>query len=301
LPSWVKGGRNTFVASVISVLITLLAVVASDANDLKEADKVLPVVYVLIALASAVLIGVYAEAFIREFRAERKKLKFATLLTNTTPTFVSFTSREDLLTLRASGDATLEWHFELSVPQDISITNLPIPIYTVIDTESDGGGDYDWGRISLETVEVNGEVQNSGQLSRQELRLAQVQDRPSFQRWVLNVPVDLGEGKGSCSLKIRLTLRGVFTSAGDIETFYVDIPYLTESLIVTVCAPECKVREPIDIGAIHAASASMEAEDAREAVSQSEKCRAVGPALVWKTAAPKMGYRYMLRFRVEGT
>ena len=297
MPSWVRGGRSTFVASVISVLITLLAVVAADASGLKEADKVLPVVYVLIALVSVVLIGVYAETFIREFRAERKKLKFATLLTNTTPTFVSFTSREDLLTLRASGDATLEWHFELSVPQDILIPNLPIPIYT----EIDGSGDYDWDRISLESVEVNGEVQNGGQLSRQELRLAQVQDRPSFQRWVLNVPVDLGKGKESCSLKILLTLRGVFPRAGDIETFYVDIPYLTESLTVTVCAPECRVREPIEIGAIHAASASMEAEDAREAVSQSEKCRAVGPALVWKTAAPKMGYRYMLRFRVEGT
>jgi len=293
-----ESGRTTpaaLIASLVSVVVTLLGVVITEASGLNEAGFVLPLAYGSLGVALFILAGIYGNAFLADLRAERRKLHFGTLVNRAIPKLVVFAKREDILTIRADGNANLEWRFDLVAPRREAISELTFPIYGEVDDLSAAPTDF----VEIECVEVNGEVQ-TGKLEPRELRKSLTKGRPSLLYSVLRVPVDLGVGKESCSLRVRLGLKGIFPRVADWEAFYVDIPYLTEELQVTVRSDAGRVRRPLRDGAVVTAmSGLMEVFDDAESASQAVRCNPVGEALVWKTRTPKLGYRYQVRFQCQ--
>ena len=293
-------------ASVIGIIVTLIAVVISELTGLKEASEFLPFVYGALGVAVVFLVGVNVRAYVRDVNAARAayvadldaaraQLHFAELVDHAIPELVTFTSREDVLTLEPDGNARLEWRFDLASPRAEVISDLTFPIYAEVDPETD-----DWDAISVELVELDEEELHLT-LEPREMRRSVDTKRPSLQYYVLRVPVELGENRESCSLRVILRLNGVFPQATDMEAFYVDIPYLTEALRVQLLAPGGKVYRPLKDGvsSVEAMSGLMEVPDPAESASQSKSCKRVGPTLVWTTKAPKLGYRYKVCFRLE--
>jgi hypothetical protein len=295
-----ENGRTTpaaLIASLLSVVVTLLGVVITEASGLNEAGFVLPLAYGSLGVALFILAGIYGNAFLFDLRAERRKLHFGTLVNRAIPKLVVFAKREDVLTIGENGNASLEWRFDLVAPRGEPISELTFPIYGEVDDLSTAQADF----VEIECVEVNAEVQ-TGVLEPRELRESLTTGRPSLLYSVLRVPVDLGDGKESCSLRVRLRLKGIFPRAADWEAFYVDIPYLTEELQVTLRSQAGRVQRPLGDGAVvRAMSGLMEVPDDAESASQAVRCNPIGRALVWKTSTPKLGYRYQVRFQCQSS
>lgn len=290
-----KSASAALVASLMSVVVTLLGVVITEASGLNEAKYVLPLAYTGLCVALVVLAGIYIAAHVGDLQAERRELHFGNLVNRAIPKLVSFERRQDILIIKADGSAELEWHFELTAPRKEAISELTFPIYGEVESVEK------WREfVFLDSVEVNGEEHN-GVLEQRELRKSLKEGHPSLLYSLLRVPVDLGKGKESCSLRVRLRLEGIFLRINDWEAFYVDIPYLTESLEVTIRPESGRVQQPLrDGGVIEAMSGLMEVPDAEESASQAKHCSQVHNALVWKTHTPKLGYRYQVRFQWIG-
>jgi hypothetical protein len=291
-PETDRTARSALIASLLSVVITLLGVVITEASGLDEVDRVLPLAYGGLVVALLALSGVYVSAYVSDLRAERRGLHFGTLVNRAIPTLVTFSRREDVLTMKDNGDANLEWRFDLVAPQEEAISELTFPIYGEV-ADAEKSSDF----VEIESVEVNGQ-QRSGVLEQRELRRSLREDRPSLLYSVLRVPVDLGEGEERCSLRVRLQLNGIFPRAADWEAFYVDIPYLTEDLRVILRSEDSRVQRPLDGGGVvKAMSGLMEVSDEAESASQTTRCHQVGETLIWTTITPKLGYRYQVRFQ----
>jgi hypothetical protein len=287
--------RGTLMASLLSVIATLLAVIVTEATGLSEAEYILPLAYGALGVALAFLAGTYVRAYIREITAARDALHVARLVNGTIPKLVAFSRREDTLVLLDNGDADLEWRFDLKSPRDETITELTCPIYSEVNPD-----ELDWDFVEIVSLEVDG-ARVAGIIEPREFRRSAVRGRPSLLCSALRVPVALGEGRSASRLVIRLRLRGVFPRAAELEAFYVDIPYLTESLKVTVMANEGSVHRPLREGeqAVEAMSGLMEVADTAESANQSAQCQNVGRTLVWETLTPKLGYRYLLNFQAD--
>ncbi len=222
-------------------------------------------------------------------------MHFEKLINSAVPRFVVFRERRDRLIVERDGDATLDWRFTLTAPRDVAIQTLTFPIYVDIDADAP-----DTNRIEVQSVKVNRvDIGNDFELERRELRTSMIRGRPSMQYSVLRVPVELGEGQDVCDLRIVLKMIGVFPAG--VEKFYVDIPYLTEKLRVTLVTAAGKVRRPLNDATttIEAMSGLMEVPDPAESKIQSDHCTHDGAWLVWKAEAPKLGYQYKMSFRLD--
>jgi hypothetical protein len=280
---------TALIASLLSIVVTGL--VATAAEDGAQVG------YFALAVALFALAAVHVRALIQDLQSARNELDLDEAVKHAVPSLVTFRKREDTLTLIGSeGDARLEWLFELTSPADTYTKTLTFPIFAEGDRPRD-----EPPPITIERIEVNDEPREvKGALRPVERRVSVEAGRPSLEYALLHVPVDLGRKETFCRVRLQMYFRGVFPNCGEQEAFYVDVPYLTKSLRVSVAADHGAVRMPPDRpNGVEAISGLMEVDDPSESGLQSVHCRHATNALVWEPPHPKLSYRYKVWFRVE--
>lgn len=288
---------TAIVASLLSVLVTALAFLAGELSGKDGSEFSMWLAYTAVAVALVVLATLHLRVYLKDLNSARVALGIEKAIVQAVPTLLSFATREDILTLHENGDAELEWRFDLKSAPGESVTQLAFPIYAEGERQAE-----EWTSIEVKSIEVAGRKRDVAQsLSPMEHRVSKVDGRPSLQYALLKVPVELSDGSTTCPVRIVLTFKGVFPQASQLEAFYIDVPYLTQSIMVQVAAPGRVVRQPVGRNepTIDAMSALMETRDLKESAIQNDQVRHVGDRLVWEAEAPKLGYRYKLYFRVE--
>jgi hypothetical protein len=284
----------SFTASLVAIAISTLTFLLSQLDV--GGGLATAVVYVFFAAAVATLVLVQLKERAQELRDAKEDLDLEETVKETIPTNLWFRRRTDVLTLGDGGDAELEWDFELALPGDDGESRLNFPIFA----ESDGS-DTEYP-IAVKSIKVDGVARETRDaLEPIEFRKSLVPGRPSSQYAVLTVPVGLGPMHGdSCRVQITLAFNGVFRNAFDDDSWSVDIPHVTESLEVTIRAPQKRVGLPVNTdNPVEAISALMDVPDHEESTEQSKQSDYVEDSLHWKTTSPKLGYRYKVHFRVE--
>ncbi len=290
--------RGALTASLLSILVTLLTVLVTARSGLDQ--RVLVQVLVLLGIsATLTALGfVYAHAYLQDLRSVKAELLAADLVERAIPRYVTFKKRLDVLTVQRNGDATLEWHFVLESRPEDSISELSFPCFA-----ETAPGKPEWTAISVASIRVNGVDQTTvDTFTPVERRIQVVGARgPQLIEYgLLRVPVQLEDGRRRSEVKVVLDLSDVFPASDRLETFYVDIPYITEELRVVVRGKDVPaLRSPHAPHAVTAESGLMTTNDPTEAIKQSPLCRQVGDELIWETTSPKMSYRYKVSFRLD--
>ncbi|HEX8742777.1 MAG TPA: hypothetical protein VF712_06570 [Thermoleophilaceae bacterium] len=285
---------ETFQAVLLTFIVTVLGVLVSEFAGLGETSYALPITIGCLAVALGALGVLTLRAYIVDLQEARVSSRLSRAIDASIPTLVRFRKREDRLTVNHDDSAQLEWEFDLAAVKDQSFRELRFLIYA----EGERPQGAPWDAIKVEEVRVDDEIRE-GVLVPLERRLSDVPDRPSTQYALLLVPVELGVGRSTCSVRVRMTFRDVFPLAGERERFYVDVPYLTEELKVTIAAPGRKVYAAPGVKSVEAMSGLMEMDDVVESEFQSGNTRNDSADLVWETRSPKLGYRYTINFRVS--
>jgi hypothetical protein len=294
-----------FVSSILSILATLLGVLLTDASGLAPSSIRIGI-FCAIVVTLMTLGFVYIRAYIQDLTANRKALAAADQVWRCVPMLVVFRRRYDRLEVLKNGDARLEWEFDLRTQPDIAISELTFPVFAEVDRNNS-----QWQAVEIESIEVNRQQrQASGSLRPFERRYPESSSSQHrnmlIEYYLLSVPVELDIGRSSCHVRVRMNFKGVFPKAlsignQDFEAFFIDIPFVTEFLSVSLKSSECYVRKPSRPGGttIDAISGLLETLDADESNAQSARCVQAGGELVWETDAPKLGYRYKFHFRLE--
>jgi hypothetical protein len=292
---------STLVASLLSVLATLLAVLLTESTGLNNAKYAVPALYVFLIAVLAYLGSSYLSAYIADIKKLHQEMGTVDIVSRAIPTFVTFRRREDSLVINDNGDGVLTWEFELASSPDESITELNFPIFGEISPETRAG---EW--VEIELIEVNEQTQEIVDAYRTVERRYSVDEAGEMSATIveyglLRVPVELERGRDICRVRVRMRFLGVFPLMYSKETFFIDIPYITERLRVAIAAEGRAVRRSPRAGGstLVAMSGLMNTVDPQETNRQNSLCRQSGPALMWETDAPKLGYRYNIYFRVE--
>jgi hypothetical protein len=287
-------------ASLISIIVTLLSVLITvvESNNTRYA---VPALYFFLAAALACLAAVYLFVFLHDLRTTQRDLDHATLLERTSPTFVTFRRRVDEFLLYPHGRASLTWDFELASDLGESLTELSFPIIAelVPDRQSP--------LAVVELLEMNGEEQDIADAYRIVERYAPLtpmdESLPKVvtEHGLLRVPISLPNGRATCRVRVRMRFEQLYQPPFERAWLLVDIPYVTEQLIVTISAPGRFVRRDLREGGttITATSALMDTVDPVDTRRQSQLCRQAGASVVWDSPSAKIGYRYRVYFRLE--
>ena len=196
-----KQVSSTLVASLLSIVVTLLGVILTKAAMPGNSQYAIPALYLLIVVALIVLGFVHLNAHMTEIRGLRGEITGADTLDRLVPTYVVFKRREDILVVEPNGNATLTWNLELTCDSRQHITELTFSIYAELPAERPPEP-----AIMVECIEVNGQVRETvGVYELVEKRIPM--DRPPdeskiIQFGLLRIPVDLERGRESCNVKV---------------------------------------------------------------------------------------------------
>jgi len=283
----------------LSIVVTLLGVLLTKAAIPGNSRYAIPALYLAIIVALLILGFVHVNAHIAELRRLRREITGADTLDRLVPTYVRFKRREDLLVVEPNGNATLTWNFELVCDSHQHITELTFSIYAEVPAEKPPEP-----AIMVERIEVNGQARETVGVY-QLVEKRKPMDRPPneqkiIQFGLLRIPVDLERGHERCNVRVVTKHYCAYPRVFDVAPLFVDIPYLTEQLRVTVVAKGYAVRRPPGKSPpVEAMSSLMHTEDSEEANRQSMLCTQQGSQLVWSTDSPKLGYHYKVFFRLE--
>src|SRR5664280_1742992 len=282
-------GRQLFAvvsASLFSVLVTLVIFLLTEVQFKQDRHLMVVVIVYLLEAFLALLSGVYLSAYVFDLRSLLATSQAEEAVRRAVPRYVTFSRRSDTLLLGQSGDADLIWEFELSSRSEDAITELTFPIFaeTLESTQP-------WTSIRIDSIEVNGQSQQVKDAYRHvERRLPPDDARYLVEYGLLRVPVELERGRDKCDIRVRVHFVGVFPKSDTLETFFVDIPYLTESLSVVIRSKAGAVRRsPLAERTLSAMSEVMEVPDPVESGHQERFCRQDGLMLTWRTNDPKLG------------
>jgi hypothetical protein len=296
-----RQARYALIASILSLALSAALGLIGEARGLNNSRYAVPGLYVLMVLLLALVATYVLGAYLSDLRRTAQSLEAVEVLRKAIPTLVTFKRREDTLVVHPNGDGVLTWEFELASNPDESISELTFPIYAEVSSENPPPAP-----ITVLLIEVDGRPRGiADAYSLVEERIPKDRtDAPSeiIEYGLLRVPVDLERGRDSCHVRVQIKFASVFRHLFSRDPMFVDIPYLTERLTVSVNSTGYAVRRsPLapDGNTVVAMSAMMHTVDQAETSFQTSLSRQRGSALVWETDAPKLGYSYKFWFRLE--
>jgi hypothetical protein len=294
--------RNTLVASLVSVVATLLGVLVPIAAGKAYRDYAVLISAIFLGVSVLALAGVYFRSYLDDVQAAVRTLESMDAAVRFLPTILAFESREDVFLISRTGDARITWDWEISCRPDQAISELAFPI---IYTNAPSGRPE--SSVVVELLEVNGtslhvaadtlEITERRTLLTPEVR-RQWGEVEYVEYGLLRVPVELREGATRTRIRVQMLLTGAF--AQPVEQVVVDVPYPTKLLRVRV-GHEGKItrRAPSIGGNSVVARSSMQVLDLAESTHQSGKCRQNAAELIWETTDLKLSYSYALSVRGE--
>ena len=292
---------TAFVASIVSIVVTLLGIVLTQASASRNGRYAVPALYVFI-VAGLLLLGLlHLRAYIGDLFEIRRGLRDYEIFRRSVPTLVTFRNREDTLTVEPSGDGLLAWSFELVANSLEHIVELTFPIYVEVPAD-----DPPPQPITVEQIEVNGRRRSITDVYKP-IEKRHPLDRPTDERVVieyglLRVPVELEAGRRFCRVRVTMRLAKAYLHQFRLDPLFIEIPYVTEKLCVRVRSRGLSVRpRPEEAGGptVMAMSSQMHTFDPTDSTKQSNLCKEHGGELLWETDSPKLGYQYKVFFRVE--
>jgi hypothetical protein len=293
--------KSTFVASVVSILVTLLATVLAWTSRSGNNRYAVPALYIFI-IAGLLLLGlVHLRAYIADLTDVRKELKNYEVMSRCVPTLVTFKSREDTLLVESTGDGWLTWDFHLEAAVPDHASELTFPVYVELEAAK-----MPPEPIRVERLEVNGRRRPTADVYKR-IERRQPQDRPRAEEMLieyglLRVPVELEPGNRSCHVQVTTKLIGAYSHLFQSDPLFIEIPYITEKLRVKIYSRGLTVRRiSPELGGpwVIAMSSQMHTFDPEDSSRQSRLCVERAGELLWETDSPKLGYQYKVHFRVE--
>ena len=287
------------VASLLSILVTLLGVLLTATLKPANSRYAIPVLYLLVCTTLIIIGFVYLYAYMADLRNLRREIAHYATLERLVPTYVVFKRRVDTLVVEPNGDAMLTWEFDLASNSRQHITQLTFSIYVELPPDRPPEPS-----VVVQAIEVNGQSRGTEGVY-QLIEKRTPMDRPwekhkAIEFGLLRVPVDLERGHEECNVKVIMRHYKVYSQPFQVVPMFVEIPYLTEQLRVTIRTKGFAVRRPPGAGqTITAMSSLMHTEDLEEATAQGALCMQHGTQLVWETDCPKLGYHYKIFFHLE--
>jgi hypothetical protein len=294
---------SALVSSLLSVAATLLAVLLTEVQLPAEREYATFVVFSFFIATLVILTLVYLGAYLADLQAARAEVESSKVIRDSFPTLVSFRRRTEVLEVSAAGDGVLTWDFDLESDLEESVPILTFPVLAETDPSRQR-----WTSISIDHIRVNGIEQDASAAFRPAEERILVRDMeglsrnvPMIEYGLLHVPVELERGRRSSQVEVKMQMKGLFREARKMEVLFIDIPYFTRDLIVTIRSPDGPVRRSPELSGrtVLALSGLMDTADWAETARQDSQCQQVGDTLVWKAQTPKLGYRYKLYFRLE--
>jgi len=284
-------------------------------------DKVLPPQYhrlaysilILSAIAAAVLIAtLYLMEAIHDYKTEHRQLKSvleADKSRHAIPRYIRVTERRDKLVVDELGNATLEWLFVVTGLDKSNTRSLELQIYSEHkQVDSKLPGDNFKSNIEIVEMKVAGQkIETASEAyTPLEIRYPIAGEHHPMEFGILRVPTDLSNIEALAPTEIRMTMRlkDTFFRAQKMDFFVVEIPQLTNKISVTL---ESKNQDYIVIVPPDAWDEKIKAQmghsgtlDTAETLSQSDKVfQSSDGKLIWESEYPKLGYRYLLSFRLH--
>ncbi|MDN3359247.1 hypothetical protein [Actinomadura sp. DC4] len=289
---------RSLVASLISVLVTLLSVLIAASTGAAHSKYVIILGYFFTAATLGFLVFVYLHAYLRDVREARDRLAAYVVAARVVPDIVMFRSYEHIIAIESATETKVNWILDV-VSTDDSVSELSFPMYY---TNAPSSGAQPTSRILA--VEVNEvPIDPSTIMTLQERRSLLSPEAKT--QWggvdfveygLLRVPVDFQRGRDSCKIRITIGLTNVFSNP--VDQVYVDVPYSTDSLKVTVTSEGRRVHRVPTIGSNTViATSAMEVIDLRDSTEQSRRFRQAGDVVIWETDNAKIGYHYVLNIR----
>jgi len=289
------------VASILSIIVTLLSVLISVSFGTHNANYAIPAVYIGLVVSLMALGAIYLAAYRVDLARTQNDIRDAERLSRVVPTLITFRRRSDTLVVERDGNGILTWDFELSSDPSVTVTELNFPFYLEVPSKNAPPRP-----VIIDSVEVNGEFHEPQGVYEFVERRVPVSHGGTTAAYLveygrLRVPVDLGQGREICRVRVRIKLYGVLLTHVPTNYLLVDIPYVTEQLVVTIMSPSSTVRKYLGRGgvALEVSAGLMDTPDPTEIAIQNHQCRQAGPALIWETDSSKLGYRYKLYFQLQ--
>ena len=119
---------------------------------------------------------------------------------------------------------------------------------------------------------------------------------------LIEILVPLGYGHTSCSVELEFQANKAFPNMGKREYIYIDIPYVTESMVVEIIGSkmlEVCAAEGDHGDFVEATSYIYQRIDHSETQEEKKNLIKWQNGIEWKTHYPKLGYRYLVWFQVR--
>jgi hypothetical protein len=258
--------------------------------------------YVSFGLCMFSLILVYLNIMTRQFIRIKREAELTQMVLNALPTFYRMTRRQDRFVVGDTGSVTLHWDFDLEMDLEEPLRDILFPVFAECHKPGEGHG----SAVVIDTLTVNGRSENVGHCySPKQIRApfhgVTGGNEPSMEFGILKVPVDFVRGKGRCSIAVQMTIHNAFPNVLSKEFVIVDIPSITERLEVIIEGSAGYLVRPSDLvdDTILATVSTVEFRDLAETHKQNRNWQVKNDSIVWNCEFPKIGYRYLVFFRIE--
>jgi hypothetical protein len=300
-------------AALLGVIVTFLSVLVADQTAIPK--ETLGKLCLWGAVVSGILlIALFFLAIGNDFWEKKQEAEAAIanlderrLSAAVVPQFIRMTERIDTFTLLDDlKSIRLGWYFRIDTDLLSPLADIFFPINAdIYQSEADYVGNKS-SVISVESVKVNGEEQG-GTAAYSPLRLSRSHPLASLaplgEHGILKVRVNLSQGRQvGLEITISMLIQDAFQKSLEKEFVIVDIPFLTESLEVSVNAPRGYKVVRASPFTLQATAREMYEMDEEETTQQNKLLTVDKTSLVWRcgitTKPPKLGYRYLLYYKV---
>jgi hypothetical protein len=294
--------RQTVTNIVISIasLICgfLLNVFATEAVLIKYNNIIISFITVLVGITIFLILM----DLVNQIKETQQKIDEDSDILDKVASLVTFIERKETVTVTPEGDGIFEDRHTVryTAEDDTRIEQLHFPIIIDIPGLTDPPG----SNVLVMAISVDGtQVPTDAYIPKEIRHPCRTYDgRPQTPQeyGIVKVPVSLSKQKRQSVIIIKIRYKSIFKEFASSDYVVVDIPYVTRNLSVRICAENsnCEVRAPAGADLIEATCEMMDLNDRFEAIRQSPKVSNGPKYIEWNTQDAKIGYRYIMRFRV---
>lgn len=309
-----RGPISTFVAAIAAMALGLLVSAFPSGREMLDKYSILFSVFIAVSFALLMLVGMF-ELFL-EVREERRgkaailqRLENRDSLQKSVSTLVTFVERREKITVTDDGDGIFDCTYRVvydpgddANSQSGFVENLHFPVVIDLPSEQETAG----ANVHVRSIQVDeDQIPVDGRYVPQELRRRITPDKdgptsPAQEYGVVIVPVSMSASRSERRVRIVTEYKSIFKARFSQDYVIVDIPYLTRSLEVTICAgdPDSAIWPPARASVLEATCEMMDLSDVSEALEQSRNLSRENHGIKWTTTRSKIGYRYKIYFKV---
>ncbi len=289
--------RTNAIVAVLSLLAGFIVTLLATESVLDKYSKL--IVALFIALTGLVFFFALTDLW-EKIRDSRNEMDDKWRAIDKVPSLVTFVDRTEKITVTDEGDGIFESHHIVEYTSDHkeTIDQLHFPILLDLPERVEPGVNIEVLSISVEGTELPTDAYSTKEIRR--AYQADTGTRIVPQEYgIVKVPVTLNDQRSRANISVTIKLKSIFKARASRDYVIVDIPYVTKKLSVRICAENDKdaIRSPIG-ERIEAICEMMDLKDKTEETYQLSNVSHGPKDIQWTTENAKIGYRYLLWFRV---